>query len=148
MKQTLRIFLEILFPMREDARIVARTDHADIQKLYTQNITGEIVWLLPFSNAVVRASIHEIKFHENQKAAELLGAIIDRYVYAREQDTIIIPIPLSKERKKKRGHNQIVSILSYAKNAHIEKNMLHKKIDTAPQTTLTRKERLKNVVGA
>jgi competence protein ComFC len=147
MKRTFLRILEIIFPMRADAQIVAASNHVDIQKVYRCGTSKDISWLLPFVDARVRACIHEIKFHENQKAAHLLGTAFQRYIETvPAEHCVIIPVPLSKERRKQRGHNQVVSILKYVKEVNIEKNILFKTRDTTPQTRLSRKKRLENVV--
>ncbi|MDC1205533.1 phosphoribosyltransferase family protein [Candidatus Pacebacteria bacterium] len=148
MKQTLSKFLEILFPMRKDSKIVSTLTEDDLLHIYVQRESDNIVWLLSFDDTRVRACIHEVKFHENHIAAKLLAATLREYIKTHEEDTfVIIPVPLSNERHKKRKHNQVQTIASYVKHVPVEMNILKKVKDTVPQTTLTRSERLKNVKG-
>ena len=61
---------------------------------------------------------------------------------------IIIPVPMYKKRKQSRGYNQTELISKkLAKDLKIESSnkVLRKVIDTKKQSTLTKKERIKNV---
>ena len=69
---------------------------------------------------------------------------------------IIVPVPISKKRKKKRGYNQSLLIAreiasSYNKNVNhtlrVEKNCLYKNIDTIEQSKLNKEQRDINVKG-
>jgi ComF family protein len=60
-------------------------------------------------------------------------------------------VPLSHKRKKERGYNQVELVAQRActkTSARLEKHILLKVRHTPPQTTLSKSERLKNVVGA
>ena len=64
---------------------------------------------------------------------------------------IIIPVPMYKKRKQSRGYNQTELISKkLAKDLKIESSnkVLRKVIDTKKQSTLTKKERIKNVENA
>ncbi|NLK67977.1 MAG: ComF family protein [Clostridiaceae bacterium] len=64
---------------------------------------------------------------------------------------IIIPTPLHRTRKRERGYNQselLASRLAFYLKIPMLKNVLVKKVNTAPQSTLGRGERLKNLIGA
>lgn len=65
---------------------------------------------------------------------------------------IIIPVPISNKRKKKRGYNQSELIASklakQMKNLKYTSKVLYKKKDTLPQSTLDKEKRIENVKGA
>lgn len=65
---------------------------------------------------------------------------------------IIIPVPISKNRKSKRGYNQTELISSkiakYIQNLIYEPDVLKKVKNIVPQSTLTKQERQNNVNNA
>lgn len=147
MKQTLLNLFAIIFPERSDARIVRRLTEKELLAKIKLRSIEETQTLLPFSSPAVRACIHEAKFHKNEKAFALLGAVLAQHL-SLEDAVIAIPIPLSRVREKDRGYNQVAKILHAAKRhtrIHIYEDILFKHTDTPAQTSLGRKARLKNV---
>lgn len=151
----LALFLKIceyVFPERAEHRIVRELLLSDLLlHLYPTTRDG-IVSLLPFSEPIVRAVVHEAKFQHNEKAWDLLGNILFHYLKHCKKDTLLIPIPLSEKRRRTRKYNQVEEI---AKRAHallpyqkLSVEGLFRKRDTVPQTSLTRKDRFVNVAGA
>ena len=70
--------------------------------------------------------------------------------FGMEDYDCIIPIPIHKKRRRKRGFNQMELIgrgLSRAMGIPIEERILIKTINTPPQVGLSYKERLRNVKG-
>lgn len=132
-----------------------REDYSRIKNL--KQLTGSVnfvslnnlnvLYLLEFKNPLVRAAIHETKFHDTLKAQSLLGGVMDNFLTSSsKQYDVIIPMPLARVRQKKRGFNQIERILKQA-NIKYDPSVLRRE-DRPPQTTLSREERLKNVAGA
>lgn len=112
----------------------------------------DIVSLLPFSEPMVRAVVHEAKFQHNEKAWQLLGEVLKQYLKHCGKDILLIPIPLSERRRRERKYNQVEEITKCANkllpHLKISTDTLFRKRDTVPQTTLKRKERLTNVTDA
>lgn len=104
-------------------------------------------------NGWIREQIIRYKFRNNAYLYRLfLQLIIEinntgKFLYNYDY---IIPIPISKKRKKERGYNQSeliakgiaskINDISFAK-------IINKKIDNKAQSTLTQKERISNVKG-
>lgn len=65
---------------------------------------------------------------------------------------IMIPVPISKKRKQKRGYNQseIIAkkLVKERTNLQLETNVLQKQKDIVPQSTLSQEERKNNVKNA
>ena len=64
---------------------------------------------------------------------------------------IIIPVPIHKKRRQKRGYNQVELIakeIARELKLKYEKNILIKVQNIVPQSELTKKERQKNIKGA
>lgn len=150
LKQTFRTFAELVFPLRPDARIVRDLSADTLIPLTSAAVHNAPLSLLPFRDERVRACIHEAKFHDNERACMLLGQVLATYLQTRDTQ-IIIPTPLSNTRRKERGYNQVARIAEAARKhvpIHIYEEVLYKHIDTEPQTSLPKKDRLKNVHDA
>lgn len=140
--------LELIFPERADHKIVRQTSVTDFIKLYQPNQTDKLTFLTSFQEPCVRATIHETKFHHNEKAILLLAELLKIYLSKQNQEAILIPIPLSPIRERERGYNQVTEVakLAIKNNSSISllDNILQKTIHTVPQTSLNKTERMKN----
>ncbi len=83
---------------------------------------------------------------------ELLEDIADMSIYTQGSPILVVPVPISKLRRKERGYNQAELIAKGmsdkgGKNLFIlEKNIVFKNIETIPQARITNKaRRLKNI---
>lgn len=131
-------------------------DEIRFQRLLAPCLVGEVTALLPYGNPLVKAVIQEAKFHGNKHAISLMGAVL--YEYLLDLDTfhgescVLVPIPLSPQRKHERGYNQVEKICAVAlQNNSLTTHSAHVLIrtrNTLPQTTLTRSARLENMQGA
>ena len=141
--------LDIILPPRINSRIVSECKTSDLLKYYKPTTLQGIEYLLPYQETLVKALISEAKFHNNPKAHYLLNTLLTHHLDKKyDHLPILVPIPLSKQRQKQRGYNQVVSILTI--NPRIKKQIrmgLSKKIDTQPQTSLNRCSRKDNVIG-
>lgn len=151
--QTIRAFLHILLPERADAALVKTLVSDELRQLVTVRQYGTTTTLLPFRDARVRACIHEVKYHKNLQAAALLADILSTYIGKNGDvhNICIIPVPLSPERLRERGYNQVALVAKLAaKNPDIvcRENILIRVRNTQPQTSLSRTERLQNVRDA
>lgn len=63
-----------------------------------------------------------------------------REYFQKQPDQLVIPLPLSAERFKSRGFNQVTALLTAAEVPFA--SLLEKKIDTAPQSKKNRQERM------
>ncbi|MEX2341238.1 MAG: hypothetical protein WD605_02870, partial [Candidatus Paceibacterota bacterium] len=110
-----------------------------------------IIYLLPFFEPSIRATLHEAKFQHNEKAWQLLGQVLAAYLKHYPQETLLLPVPLSKKRQKKRKYNQVTEVakraLSISKHIKLSENALVRLRDTKPQTSLSQKDRWSNVEG-
>lgn len=140
--------LDCIFPPSADLKMVRTMSPGDIAYLVTEQKTGSVLALSDFRDPHVRALIHEAKFHGNQQAFSLLGRLFLMHMeYARPHYDLIIPIPLSRTRRRSRGYNQVSEVLRSAAVPFDEKLLIRVR-NTRPQTDLSRKERLTNLNGA
>lgn len=155
-----RLVLDILFPPRDTEALVRDATLASLGS-HVRPIAHEDgrVSLMPYRAALVRALIVETKFRGNERAETLLAAILAEYLGSWLQDletyeaqsVVLVPIPLSAKRLKERGYNQadrIVRRASALLPAIRTEEALERTRDTAPQTSLGRRFRLRNMHGA
>jgi ComF family protein len=108
-----------------------------------------VLYLSPYQNKDIKALILENKFYHNQTATKLLATLLSIWLSEQSQKVTLVPIPLSRQREKERGYNQVLEVLrqlpvnpSYA----IESKLLKRTKNIVPQTSLQRAERLKNTI--
>ncbi len=116
--------------------------------LYTQGVG---VWTY---TAAIKNSIYNFKYH-NKK---IYGEFYAREMYLNCKTIlqnwnadVIIPVPLHKSRQRVRGYNQaeiVAKHLSEYINIPIDKKVLERVMNTAPQKELNDKERVKNLENA
>ena len=98
---------------------------------------------------LIRKLLLDYKFNEKPYLYRTFSEFINKYqkLYLQlEIYDIIIPVPLSKKRKRERGYNQSLLIskeISKALKTKLEKNILIKKRNNQVQSTLN-KERKRN----
>lgn len=156
LKTILLVFKEVLqwfFPLSEDERrIEDQTSTSFTRKLQVRTVRGTIV-LSSFADPDVRAAIHLVKFHRHPHALSLTSGLLVNWLRAHvDGPAVIVPIPLSSKRLRKRGYNQ-ATLVAEAAARHcttvtIDEGILKRHKDTTPQTTLKRSDRQKNVKDA
>lgn len=100
---------------------------------------------------IIRNKIIEYKFEDKGYLYKMFAKIIlsdkKTYNFIKRYD-VIIPVPISKKRKKKRGYNQselVANELAQKLNQDIWTDIIIKKKDNKPQSELNKLERIKNV---
>ena len=100
---------------------------------------------------IIRNKIIEYKFEDKGYLYKMFAKIIlsDKKTcnFIKKYD-VIIPVPISKKRKKKRGYNQselVANELAQKLNQDIWTGIIIKKKDNKPQSELNKLERIKNV---
>lgn len=151
-------FFDFLFPPREDEIILREVSDdgflARVRPQLVPHTEPATVALFPFSDDVVRAAIHEAKYHGSSHAFRLLALGLSEYL--READDLgrgtlyIVPIPLGEKRQKERGLNQIEEVVRRALPSDspafaLETDLLRRTRETASQVTLPRAERQVNM---
>jgi ComF family protein len=113
-----------------------------------------------YKDSFVRRALWAVKYDGNRTIARLFAALLYEHMleiifeatlFNNFTDPIIIPVPLSKERRKERGWNQAELIakelIKLYPQSELRTDILLKIKHTAPQTKLSRDERLKNLRG-
>lgn len=145
------ILLDVLFPPRPTERIV-RECVASQKKLprFTEHHHG-VTTLLSYQEQTVHAAIVENKYYRNERAQRILSDILRAHVASSYITPIfLVPIPLSNERRRKRGYNQVEEVLKKIDHAEARllPTLLIRTRNTAPQTSLNKIDRLKNMGDA
>lgn len=154
--------IDILFPPRSDEMLIRDTDiHHVAEQIEPTLITAcaaPVTALFSFKDPLVRALIHEAKYHGSVRAFNILGEALHDYLceWTDEEgfsagNCTIIPIPLSEKRKRERGYNQVEKVLTRGTrdlSITICTDLLVRMRDTVSQTTLSRNARKENMHGA
>lgn len=151
-------FLDFLFPPRVDEVALRDISTDDFLALMNPKLVPDTrpgtVALLPFHSLLVRAAIHEAKYHGNAYAFELLTAALTDYLRdadERPRRSFIVPVPLGRERLKERGFNQVEEIakrVARELNIAIDATLLVRTRETVSQVSLPREKREENMRGA
>jgi ComF family protein len=101
---------------------------------------------------VLREAIHALKYKGDLGLAEVMSVYLMKVFHTTKWPIdIVIPIPLSPQRKRERGYNQaqlLAQPFAWQAGLHLESNGLEKIKETQSQVHLSVKERIENVTGA
>ncbi|RJQ34131.1 ComF family protein [Candidatus Parcubacteria bacterium] len=165
LKRGFEAIVDAVMPLRaRSARTKERTAE-DIPLTPTEHelLGARITTLMDYRNAAVADLIRALKYDRSRYAAKIAADLLADYL--REEissirafstrSIILIPLPLHISRRRERGFNQIELVLESLPQefkdgtlAIIVKDALERTKATNPQTKLSRKERINNVVGA
>lgn len=158
--------LDFLFPQNASVReleMLAQSDQLSTLPPPTDSFPDSITSLFSYKDTRVRELVWQIKYKRNPKLLKAVSKLFYETILADISDkkffsndvTFIIPIPMSKKRRKERGYNQceevVRSILTHdnEKILFSDFNTLIKIGETISQTkTKNKKERLENMRGA
>lgn len=167
-KRSIDFFLEILFPSKCIGCHKSNEIFCDdcISKIeYAERPTEEnIMALYDYRNETIKRAIWKLKYHNSPYLGEKLGELLyesfmeeinDIKMFSSGSPIYVIPVPISKDRKRNRGYNQTEIIAkSFCNKGKInlfefKNKIVFKKNNTIPQAKLTnRKKRLQNIKGA
>jgi ComF family protein len=140
-------FINHLFPARACVQKIKGIKPEDFTYFYyPQPVFGNIA-LSDYQHPKVQASVAANKFYNYEPASLLLGSLLKKWLEENPHlNTYLVPIPLSKERQKERGYNQVENVIKAAglKSTPLIKRVRH----TTPQTKLNRIRRLSNLKNA
>lgn len=156
---------DLLFPPRVDEVTLRNVSAEDFLALMTPSLVSETrpetVVLLPFGQPVVRAALHEAKYHGSRRAFTLLAQVLAEHL--RDTDDVgrttshiyLVPVPLGHKRQKERGFNQVEEVVRRALRILGEDGekfsvalLLERVRETASQVSLPREKREENMRNA
>ncbi|HEY4509211.1 MAG TPA: phosphoribosyltransferase family protein [Candidatus Paceibacterota bacterium] len=158
--------LDFILPPRTNFAIVKKLDEKAINNLPKAPEVLDCDWIHPlfhYRDPRVKAIIWELKYRENILPLEhigkilydeIIGAIADIALFSSDTEFILIPIPITSERRSERGYNQSELIC----RAIIENDTAHSLLyapqwfekikDTESQShSQSKHERMQNLVG-
>lgn len=167
-KNKINIILELLFPSKclgcnISGEILCQNC---INKLEPAERETErnIIASYDYRDPIIKKAIWKLKYYGSPYLGERLGQLLYAdlvedvallQMFSQGSPILVIPVPISKDRKKGRGYNQSEVIArSFCNSAErnvfeLKNNLVTKIINTLPQARLTnRNKRLKNIKGA
>ncbi|MCX6786320.1 MAG: phosphoribosyltransferase family protein [Candidatus Kaiserbacteria bacterium] len=154
-------WLDLLFPPRADEIVLRDVSIDDFLAKVAPRLVPETrpgtVALLSFGDPSVRAVLHEAKYHGNEHAFLFLATALADYLRDADDlpktrfNLVFVPVPLGKERRKKRGYNQIEEVAKRAVREleiKIDTDLLIRTRETTSQVSLPREKREENMRGA
>lgn len=139
-------FLESILPSPKCVKDIEKETPETILRFYSAQQFSGCIYLSDYKITKIKSAITANKFHNSNHAAMLLGSLLANWLKDKSENTLLIPIPLSKERVRERGYNQVQNILNKLKNEKVTVlKLLRKTKNTIPQTKLNRDQRLQNL---
>jgi len=148
--------LDIVFPPSEVAKNIKKMSPEDLLKKCqkAKSPTHPFIYsIFNYKDKFIEELIWELKFYKNKDVAKILGPII--YEKIPKEKAILIPIPISKTKKREKGFNQTEllceEIIKNDKDSLLDymPNILIKNKHTKNQHDIKdKKERLSNLEGA
>ena len=117
---------------------------------FGREIVQNEIYAFEFSkNDIIQKTIHNIKYNSNKDAAFVLGVDLGKRILNLNKNIeVIIPVPVSKLKRKKRGFNQS-EVIALGVNKILKKDILNNYLLRAnnlkSQIYSSRFERFKNV---
>lgn len=137
--------LDIVIPPHSSVLQLRTETQETFVRFFSPRVVNNCFVLSEYKEPTIRLAINANKFHNDYHSAKLLASLFNKWLISLpDKPTILVPIPLSKEREKDRGYNQVARILDrliVSENTKI-KNILTRYINTSPQTQKDRKHRL------
>jgi ComF family protein len=145
--------LDLLFPPRDTEALVREASLSSLgSHAHARTHADGTVSLFPYKARLAQACVLEAKFQGNERAQQLLGSALAEYLQELDAEgAVLVPVPLSRERRAERGYDQCERIARYAAElaqVPLDTELLVRVRDTLPQTSLGRRERLRNLHGA
>lgn len=158
--------LDLVLPPRTDFDIVRKLDETAFNSLPKAPEVKDLDWIFPlfhYKDNRVRAIVWELKYRKNTFPLdyigkfmfdEILSKISDVSLFNTDAEYILLPIPISNERRAERGYNQS----EYIAKAILENDLSHtllyapqwfEKIkETSEQNkSQSKQERMQNLIG-
>ena len=158
--------LDLILPPRSDFEIVQKLNEDDILALPQATTVPKMDWVHPlflYKDFRVKAIIWELKYRENTSPLkyiskilyeEIIALISDILLFQSDAEFLLVPIPISVNRRRERGYNQSEYMARAIREHDTEQILLYapqwlEKIkETERQShSQSKQERMKNLVG-
>jgi len=157
-----RWVLDFLFPPTERTLFVRNLTKEDLDNLPQANTTPEecISALFTYSDDTTKKVVQATKYDGCRQGARIMGRLLYNHLLTIcaenriiSKHIFLVPIPLSSQRRQKRGFNQCKRISKHicrqdSSDTFQVLSALEKPAPTQPQTTLSKPQRRKNIAGS
>lgn len=156
-------FIDFIFPPSEAELVLRATNPQEFETRYRLNYNvavkdDSVHSVFPYRNPQVRELIRQIKYKGNGHAVKCGGYALYKWIgcHLQAREIMLIPIPISRQRRKERGYNQcellidevcrlesvgLVRSLKFSKNY----NLLFRRLNITSQTKKGRDARLSSM---
>lgn len=160
-------FINFILPPRSDFAIVQKLDQKIISSLPEGPKVVDLDWIHPlfyYKDNRVRAIIWELKYKENARVLEYIGQILyeeilevisDIVLFDGNTEFILLPIPITNERRTERGYNQSEYIAKAILENDISHTLLYapqwfQKVKETPRQShsQSKEDRVSNLLGS
>lgn len=153
MGRFIELLLDLIFPPRQEERIVRALERDDVIALAYPRERGTTTSILPYKDPRIRALIWQLKYKGDKRAVALLTETLVQYLdFHMPGHFLILPIPLSRTRLHERGYNQVTLIGNALEKLRprfvLTEGILIRRHHTERQTTLSRLARIRNMRDA
>lgn len=153
MGRFIKLLLDLVFPPREEERIVRALTQNDVIALAYPQERGTTASILPYKDRRVRALIWQLKYKGDKQAVILLTETLVQYLdFYMPGHFLVLPIPLSRTRLHERGYNQVALIGDALEKLRprfvLTEGILIRRHHNERQTTLSRLARIRNMRDA
>ncbi len=141
---------DLIAPPHESIKLLRKHSPEEMTRYFSPTRVAGTIALANFHTPIVHAAIVANKFHNHPPAAALLAPLLTHWLNTLPTiPTYLLPIPLGPERHKIRGYNQVERITQAVASPGIaHAHCLVRVRDTAPQTSLDREARFRNLTDA
>ena len=151
MQFLLTFFLDFLFPPSTEALRLREMQPAEVFSIFRRAEPLHqtfITSLFSYKDPLIAELVKQIKSQKNRHAYELAGYALYQELLKvtpgqTETKIVLVPIPISKKRRRERGYNQC-GLLIEAILKHDTENKFEKRFDILERTKHTEDQKLKN----
>ncbi len=166
-KEIIEKILDYLLPPRTNFDIVRKLKENDIFNLPKPLKVEDFEWINPlfqYQNKKVKAIVWELKYKDNTLQLDTIGKLIfdeilalisDIQIFNSEAEFVLIPIPITNEKRRERGYNQSEYIAKSIIQNDLQHTLLYApqwltKIKETPEQnkSQTKEERIKNMADS
>ncbi len=149
----LQLLIDFLFPPNQEELRIRSLSPESFEREAPLAPKAEFPFInsvFAYKNPIVKELIWQIKYKKNKHAVKIAGFALHDWLYKNNMTGILIPIPISKKRRKERGFNQCQLLIDEIIRLDVEGKFIKnydllirpKNIDK--QTLKNREERIEN----
>ena len=161
--QTISFVADLLVPERDSLQRILKIDKSELRSLLPKSPTAikDITVLFDYRNKIIKLLVKTLKYYNNLNVRKILASYLYEEMIEISSDIslfdgatpILVPMPMSKVEKSKKGFNQCEELCREiekisGQNIKVSYDALKKIKETKRQTSLDREARLLNVQGS